>query len=110
MRESPQAIAQDLRRFERIALEQAELCRLEDARAACLSVAVDYRAAAEAIDRSHLWTQFWTQTVHNGIELPGLRWTGQGGEGAEKPTQTDTMARGGTVPFVFQDRCLKPLG
>lgn len=36
MRESPQAIARDLRRFERIALEQANLCRLEDARAVAI--------------------------------------------------------------------------
>jgi hypothetical protein len=34
MRGSPKAIARDLRRFERIAIEQAGLCRLEDARAA----------------------------------------------------------------------------
>jgi hypothetical protein len=106
----PPSRSRDLRRFERIAHEQADLCRLEDARVAFRIMAGNYREAARAIELADLWTQFWTQTIHNGIELAGLSWTEQGGEAAEKPTQTDGMARDGTVPFVFQDRCLKPLG
>jgi hypothetical protein len=41
--------AEEYRRWERICLEQAELCRLKDARAAYRSLAGNYRAAAEAV-------------------------------------------------------------
>jgi hypothetical protein len=51
MRVSPQAIADDLRRFERICLEQAELCVLEEARAALRSLARNYGDAVTAIEK-----------------------------------------------------------
>jgi len=44
--ESPRAVIKDLRRFERLCLEQAELCVLEESRQALRKVAGDYRAAA----------------------------------------------------------------
>jgi hypothetical protein len=45
------AIINDLRRFERLCLEQAELCVLEDSRRALRKVAGDYRADAFRLER-----------------------------------------------------------
>jgi hypothetical protein len=41
----------DYRRLERVCLEQAELCVLEESRAALRNVAGDYRAAAFRLER-----------------------------------------------------------
>jgi hypothetical protein len=49
MRESPKAISNDLRRFERLCLEQADLCVLEESREALQSLAGDYRKAADRV-------------------------------------------------------------
>jgi hypothetical protein len=47
----PKGTIDDFRRLERICLEQAELCRLEDARAAYRSLAANYRMAACKIEQ-----------------------------------------------------------
>jgi hypothetical protein len=54
MRESPRALVKDLRRFERIALEQAERCLLPKARAAFLVMAGNYRDEAADLERGFL--------------------------------------------------------
>jgi hypothetical protein len=98
----------ELRRLERLCLEQAERCVVEEAGEALRELAGNYRAAADALDRIAFWTQFWTQTKRNGIELDGLRWTRQGPEKLEKPTQSNGTALDETIPFVFQGRRHSP--
>jgi hypothetical protein len=96
--------------WERFCREQAARAGTELQRHG-LEASADYcRGVAEAIERTSPWTQFWTQTVHNGIEQARLRRTALGREALKKLTQLDQTIRNRIAPFVFQDRCLKPLG
>lgn len=44
----------DLSKMERLCLEQAALCTLQESREALLKVALDYRTAAEALRRASI--------------------------------------------------------
>jgi hypothetical protein len=46
----PKGTVEDIRRLERICLERAELCKLEDTRAAYRTLAGNYRVAAAQLE------------------------------------------------------------
>ena len=56
------------------------------------------------------WTQNWTQTRGNGTILDDMRGEGKTQNVLKNQTGWDGIVLDDTRPFVFQDRCLKPLG
>ena len=70
--------AEEYRRWERLCLEQAELCQRPDARAAYLSLAPNYRIAAAEIEAQTvtpigLWSKICRFVVQNFEKLSPKR-------------------------------------
>jgi hypothetical protein len=100
----------ELREQERLCRRYAAVTQMPLACDAYHAVGDDCRRAYLAMEERQRWTQFWTQTLRNGIELDGPRWTAQGAPPVENATEVNWTERDEITPFVFQDRCLKPLG
>ena len=72
--------AEEYRRWERRCLEQADLCRLEDARAAYRSLAGNYRIAAAEIEaQTASPVDLWSRISRTPLFLKVGRLTGLAG-------------------------------